>query len=520
MRRSLALLFVGVGLQTGVCQQSTGFRNLNTQLSTIVAGVPGTVARVAIIGDSWTAQEQITGPLRKIFQSQFGDSGAGYTSLAAKASYPTGVNVVTSGPCTDTDSQPQTLGITLYDSICTPGGTKVVTANAGTFVIHYGSQLGSGVFSYQVDQGPQYYVGTAGTGALTLGTLSVSGLYVTAHTLTLTVVSGQVTFSGVDCQIPGAGVSVHMLGHSGSNTTTWLNANATTWSAGLAALKPNAVGIFLGGINDQGTGIAPTAYSANLVALGNRVRAAVPDADIFLITEADNGNTGTYPLTDYFNAMRTTAQTQGWPCIDIAKAFGPYNNNANGWFNTGAHPNLVGGQVAANVIYVSLYGGENRVQNEIFTYNNNVGIGPQPFRPLGTFQVWDSGGVTSFLVQAGPLQSGQPIMNVVTNGGLAVNRWFESGMYQLFAPDGSQAISIEPSNHLLRLTAGSGTSTISTDGSRMLLNPDGTQPVAIGQVQFVGPVSASCPAANCSAPAAWVKILLPDGSTGYLPVMK
>ncbi len=169
---------------------------------------------------------------------------------------------------------------------------------------------GSGVISYQA----------TGMGSPTTIDLSASSVGMRWATLTLpttgtgtttiTVVSGTVKMYGVNIiNTAASGVTVHKLGGSGSSSANWIGVDATRWQSAFTQLSPDFVAIMLG-TNDQGAGMAPSTFKANIITMIDRVRTARPTADIMLIAPAENNRPGgnAIPMSMYAQAMYEIAR--------------------------------------------------------------------------------------------------------------------------------------------------------------------------------------------------------------------
>lgn len=165
-------------------------------------------------------------------------------------------------------------------------------------------------------------------------------------TFTITVVSGTVKLYGMNIVDPTSnGVVWHKLGASGSSTANWIARDATRWKKSFAALGADLFTIMTG-TNDQGAGMLPATFKANLIELIDRARSARPNIDILLICPAENQRTtNVYPMTEYAKAMYEVARyDRDVAFLNLQSSFGvkPADYAAGStrpWMNSdGIHP--------------------------------------------------------------------------------------------------------------------------------------------------------------------------------------
>lgn len=314
-----------------------------------------TTAVIAAIGDSWMAQDKITGPLRLYLNNRFGDGGVGFvgacTNQNLNSPLPPGVTRTVLGTWAATNNSLLTFGVGLGDmtssDIATPGTISFV-GTCSSYVIHYIKQSGGGSFTYKTDGGAGTTVITTNASSI-LGTVTVSGLSDASHTVLLTVtVAGTtgVKIIGIDFHRPGPGVRMNNIGVEGTTTANWLYPNATQWEAGLTALAPNLVTIMLG-VNDANSAVTQADYFTNLTNLITRVQTAMPLADVVLLTPCDIGGVST--MSNYVAMLQSVATTMGVGFVDFFSVMGPYTAaNTRGNYANVSHLNAQGGAIVGS----------------------------------------------------------------------------------------------------------------------------------------------------------------------------
>jgi lysophospholipase L1-like esterase len=324
----------------------------------------GAQAVMVCLGDSWTERDDIWAPVRAALQTAYGDAGVGYVSATADgATRVDGWSHSRAGTWTDTDTGATALSVNLYKAVSTDTATpaSITVASTGsrgvqTFKIHYYQQSGGGSFRYQVDGGAFTTVNTDNVSA-SVQTTTITGLSNADHTLKVEVTvagSAGVTLLGVGLLKTGNGVRVARAGNAGSTVTDWITIGATPWEAALAALAPNLVTILLG-TNDKTGNLTMNTYATGLGTLIDRIRAAMPRADILVLTPVDTGDTATYVMSDYVVEARRVAQTKNVALLNLYEFFDTFaNNNARALMDatdvSGRHLSADGGKTAADVL--------------------------------------------------------------------------------------------------------------------------------------------------------------------------
>ena len=486
-------------------------RSWQAQLAKIINHTASSQAVVCVIGDSWTAGYTITGPFTSILQAQFGNSGPGYVPFYSIDPPVAGTALSTMGAWTtkNGNTDPTVEGVDLYSTnssdVATPGSKTITTTALVTgFVIHWYGQTGGGSFTWQIDGGS---ASTINTSSLTgYQTTVISGLTSAPHVLLVTITvagSAGVTLLGADAQNSAVGVRVNALGHSGAQASNYTAVNAANWEAGITALGCNLAVLQLG-VNDHNANVAPATYAASMATIGARVVAALPLADVMLISSPDNGQVSTVSFSDYAVYLRAKAQVNAWGFIDQFRDFGPYvDANSRALFLGNHHPNADGGRVLANLWTAYLTDGLVYKQSGDFTASTigSSGLGvrvnsiPSDVTADGTPNY--GLGFASSLNQI-ELFGYTGIKFAAKVGGGILNAADGNWTFGGFGDNGYK-VDILGSMRVTGIPTFAGTqttgSTLATFGS-------------------------NCPAVTCTSPYTWLRAISADGSAVYIPVFK
>lgn len=330
----------------------TSLKSFDAQMSKIQNGVSSTTASVVWLGDSWVAGSYFVAPLSSYLRNKFGDAGCGYYGAGSGntgnsfGSNNQNVTRTKVGNWTNKvgTTYVRSMGISL-DSTSTVGDSIYYVGVMTNAVVHYMVKASGGSFVTRIDGTTPTTVTTAGTTSLSFS--SISGLTEGTHTLSIKVASegSGVLICGAEINRNNKGVRVHNLGCSGTTSGQWLNQDSAAWSGGLQQLAPNTVIITLG-TNDCIQNVAVSTYTSNIKRIVNRVKAAMPLADIVLFSQTDVSTATTYPQINYVNALKAFALTNGYCFIDNYSLFGSYTNaNSRGLYTDAVHPSVSGGNL-------------------------------------------------------------------------------------------------------------------------------------------------------------------------------
>ena len=343
---------------------------------------PGAVTRIVHYGDSPTTADLITGDVRTLLQKHFGDGGHGYCLIAKPWEWygHDGVSMQSGGWEVEVPTQTRAsdgfYGLGGASFRGAPGSWAQFTArHAGHTSVEISFQYqpgGGNVLLYANDQP----VGQAETGAAPAGpgwtTLEVPAA---ARRFRLSVYGGPVRVYGVRFSKPGPGVEFDSLGLNGAYISVLGRMfNEAHWAAQLRHLHPDLVIINYGTNESAYATYVDKYYARELRNVVRRVRAAVPQASLLLMSPMDRGvrqtggEIGTVPGIPRLVAIQQ--QVAGEADAAFFNTFqamgGP--GTMGRWYE--AEPRLVGGdfihpmpkgaKIVGNLLYQALFDGYNR----------------------------------------------------------------------------------------------------------------------------------------------------------------
>jgi lysophospholipase L1-like esterase len=336
------------------CVNRDRLQSFDAQTSNLKANQDG-IINVVWLGDSLTTTETTTEPMRRLLHARYGDAGVGFVRFDSSG-YPYNTIVHSTGEWGERYQRPEALGVHINDSTSSePGASKSAfingTYNVDSITIHYIKQPKGGKFRYRIDGGKWHKVKTKGN--LRLATKTIDELSVANHSVTVEVVKGPVTVIGADFQIGQHGAKVHMFGNTGSRASQWVKVNSEIWQQGLKALNPTLVALQFS-TNEQSWLESPETLVASYRTLISWIRLAAPDADILLTTDPDTANSvnpACWPTSEYSNAVRQLAESEGVGFLDFCAHLGPYaEGNAAGYYTDTVHLTNAGGQILAEFV--------------------------------------------------------------------------------------------------------------------------------------------------------------------------
>ena len=318
-----------------------------------VNGEPGAITRVVHYGDSPTTADLITGDIRALLQARFGDAGHGFI-LPAKpwAWYQhTGVRVSGSGwqmvPASHFEVRDGLFGL---GGVSFTGGTsatsKIVFDKAAytRFEVWYLRQPEGGSLTVTADDAPLGRIDTAG-GTKDADFAAFEAPHA-ATTLTLHVAQGRVRLFGVSAENAGAGLVYDSLGLNGASITVLSRMfDQNHWTAELQHRHPNLVVVNYGTNEADFPAFIDKQYEKELREAIRRLRAALPDASLLVMSPMDrgykaaSGGIATMPTIPRIVALqRRVARDTGCGFFDTFQAMGGDGTMAR-WY--AAQPRLV-----------------------------------------------------------------------------------------------------------------------------------------------------------------------------------
>jgi lysophospholipase L1-like esterase len=345
--------------------------NFYGALSRTEAREPDAVTRIVHYGDSPTTADLITGDVRSLLQSRFGDAGHGFLLVAKPWAWyqHTGVQLSGSGwkatPASHFVAQDGLFGL---GGVSFTGGPSASTrirfekASYTSFELWFLRQPGGGTIKLTAD-GAQ--IGTVDTS----GDATEPGFAAfdapAASSLELQVTQGKVRVFGVSAGRAGPGLVYDSLGLNGASITVLTHMfNEPHWAAELQHRNADLVIVNYGTNEADFPDFVEKQYEKELRAAIRRLRAALPQTSLLIMGPMDRGHkTGpgqieTMPTIPRIVAIqRRVARETGCGFFDTFQAMGGEGTMAR-WYSAQPrlvsadfiHPYPAGGKIIAQVI--------------------------------------------------------------------------------------------------------------------------------------------------------------------------
>jgi lysophospholipase L1-like esterase len=343
--------------------------------------LPGAVTRIVHYGDSPSTADLITGDVRSILQSRYGDAGHGFILIGKPWAWyqHNGVQLSASGWNMSRASFGEA-----HDGLFGLGGVAF-TGNAGAsskivysspghthFEVWYLKEPGGGALSVTGDGEP---LGDVDTGADEKATaVAVFEAPNGVHSLELHVVRPPVRVFGVVAEKGGPGVVYDTLGLNGASVSVLSHLmNAKHLAEELQQRNPDMVVVNYGTNEADFASFIDHGYEKELREAIRRIRAALPEASILLMSPMDRGQHSgadieTMPtIPRLVEIQRRVARETGCGFFDTFHAMGGDGTMAR-WY-TGQprlvsadliHPFPAGGKTIAVIFARELAAGLNR----------------------------------------------------------------------------------------------------------------------------------------------------------------
>ena len=314
---------------------------------------PGTVTLVLHYGDSPVTADSITADARAIMQSRFGDAGHGFLLIAKPWAWygHRGVELRADGWKIEAATQSRARdgfhglgGVSFTGAV---GATSSVTLpdDRHTRVqVFYLQQPGGGAF--RVNAGGQT-IGEVNTdGPEKKAGFATFPLPTGTHQVQVEVTSGRARLFGYSFEKPGPGVIYSSLGLNGAQVQSVLRYfEAQQWTDSLRHEHPDLV-ILNYGTNESvdNSAYIEKLYPAELQQVLDRIRTAVPEASLLVMSPMDRGKREggeieTPPvLPQIVGIQKQVALSAGWAFFDTFDAMGGSGTMAR-WYNSS--PRLV-----------------------------------------------------------------------------------------------------------------------------------------------------------------------------------
>lgn len=339
-------------------------RETRQRLRKLAIGDSSTLT-IALIGDSWTHNYlRYSGPVASTLKATYGDAGLGWVGF----SWPSGLPALINGSIDPVSSLVTVTGswAPTYYTSTSPDIGQLSSSVAGDLLTVTGPASCSAVVLYHRGGGVVRYRWNSGAwtsatlSGSTLQTVSLASVPAGSWTLEIEVVSGTPVLCGLDLQKSTSGVRVHKLGSTGSRSSQWAGVDAAEWQAGLTALAPHLV-IIMHGTNDQ-SAYEPATFRTHMETILDRVRVAVPAADILLMAPCENIRVGNaWPMEDYAEQAYQLAEEYSTGFLNLQPVFGLVpadyaNGSARPWFNADlVHPDpTTGGRAIVDAVIRTL----------------------------------------------------------------------------------------------------------------------------------------------------------------------
>lgn len=266
----------------------------------------GAVTRITHYGDSPITNDGITSTVRRIMQERFGDAGHGFILMDRPWAWygHQGITFTSGG---DWDNNPM-IGGKINDGEFGLGGVAFRASGPGKYARFAPATEGETgknfsrmeVYYLQQPGGGQFSVDVNGTGAQTVSTsndATTSGFYEIkaaqsgANTFNVKTLGGNVRVFGAVIENDGPGVVYDSLGVNGAYAGLLATAmNQDHWAEQLRHRNPNLVIINYGTNESQyASDDQMERYDKDLREVIRRVRVALPDVSILIVSPMDRG---------------------------------------------------------------------------------------------------------------------------------------------------------------------------------------------------------------------------------------
>lgn len=350
---------------------------------------PDAVTRILHYGDSPTTADLITADVRLLLQTQFGDAGHGFCLIAKPWAWygHRGLEISASNWKIDPATQPELRdGLFGLGGVSFRGGPNAVShirvtsprglasnSSYTTIEVAYLAQPGGGEFAIQAGE---HTFGTVQTDADSkrsgYASFPIPG---GATRLTVEVTRGSVRLFGVQLLKPAPGVVYSSLGLNGANISVLTKTfQKDHWAEQLRHYQPDLV-IVNYGTNESGyPKFVDYAYGKELKEVVRRLRAALPETSILLMSPMDrgqreaNGEIGTVTAMPRLVMLeQQTATDMGCAFFNTFEAMGGAGTMGR-WYEAeprlvGAdfiHPMPAGAKIVGGLLYQALFHGYNR----------------------------------------------------------------------------------------------------------------------------------------------------------------
>lgn len=234
------------------------------------------------------------------------------------------------------------------------GSSCIIRFIGSALDLYYCSQVGAGAFQVNIDGQDIENVETDKYGDNQIHKVSFKNLGYKSHTIKFTIKDDRpVLINGADAmgQSSENRTTIHSWGNSSASTKDYAHLDKKNFESGLKAVNPNEVVVFLG-TNDVGSPAPdndPKAVENNLVTVLSRIKEALPDADIWLLSTLEtSGNNDT--LHEYWNtSLPNAAKKVGVNYWSMGEFYGKFEPDK--MLLDGVHVNDKGGKLLMEQLY-------------------------------------------------------------------------------------------------------------------------------------------------------------------------
>ena len=361
---------------------------------------PGAIVRIVHYGDSPTTADLITGDARKLLQNRFGDAGHGFCLMAKPWAWygHTGVDLSGSGWTIDPTSMSEIKdgfyglgGVTFGGKAGDHTNLTLKDPRHTRLEVSYLRQPGGGVFQVAAEG---RLLGSVETKApVAQPGYAAFNIPPNARRFEIRVTSGQVRAFGVSFEKPGPGIAYDSLGLNGAYVSVLARMfDAKHWAEQLRHFQPDLVIINYGTNESAYASFVDQSYGKELKEIVRRVRSALPETSILLMSPMDRGTRdaageiGTMPaIPRLVTIQQRVAMETGCGFFNTFLAMGGPGTMGQ-WYQ--AEPRLVGGdfihpmpagaKIVGNLLYQALFDGYNqfkvrRMQEKFAKVTHNPG---------------------------------------------------------------------------------------------------------------------------------------------------
>lgn len=350
----------------------------------------GAITRVTHYGDSPITNDGITATVRRLLQTRFGDAGHGFILMDRPWAW-YGHQAITYASGGGWDNNPMMGGKT-GDGMFGLGGVWFTASGAGKYArfgpategetgknfsrmdVYYLQQPGGGQLSLSVNGGNAQTVSTAGASVRSAFS-EIKAPQAGANTFEVRTAGGDVRLFGAVLENDGPGVVYDSLGVNGAYAGLLATVmNEEHWREQLQHRKPDLVVINYGTNESQyASADQLERYEKDLREVIRRVRSALPDASILILSPMDRGQRAaggkiiTKPsIPMIVDMQRRVALDTGCAFFNTFKAMGGEGTMAKWAAGTGknhyvggdlTHPTAEGAEVVGRLIYEALNDG-------------------------------------------------------------------------------------------------------------------------------------------------------------------